>query len=81
MSLRSQSAEINRLLSAFEAEAAKFHDIRLTTILLTQKYSISDRKFALPNHSVMLWQYYGSLRSDRDTQLLLNDLQTSDLQW
>jgi hypothetical protein len=81
MSLRSQSAEIHRLFSAFEAEAAKFHDIGLSTILLTQSDPISERTFALPNHAVMLWQYYGSLRGDPDTEHLLNNLQTSDLQW
>jgi hypothetical protein len=81
MSLRNQSAEIHRLISAFEAEAAKFHDIRLSTILFTQSRPSSDRKFISPNHVVMLWQYYGRIGADQDTQRLLNNLQESKLQW
>ena len=81
MSLRNQSAEIHRLLSAFEAEAAKFHDIRLSTIFVTKSGPSSDRKLISPNHGVMLWQYYGPIRADEDTERLLKNLQESELQW
>jgi hypothetical protein len=81
MSLRDQSVEIHRLLSAFEAEAAKFHDIRLSTFLLTQSGPDSNRLFTRPNHTVMLWQYYGPIRDTQDTQRLLNNLQESELKW
>lgn len=81
MSLRSQSAEIHRLLSAFGAEAAKFHEIRLSTILVTQHGPSSDRRLTSPNHAVMLWQYYGPIEADQGTRRLLNDLQHSDVKW
>src|ERR1035437_8066236 len=81
MSLRDQSAEIRRLISAFEGEAAKFHDIRLRTIFVTQSRPSSDRKFISPNHTVMLWQYYGRIGGDQDTQHLVNNIRESDLEW
>jgi hypothetical protein len=81
MSLRDQAVEINRLISAFEGEAAKFHDIRLRTIFVTPSRTGSDIKFTSPNHAVMPWQYYGCIGSDQDTQYLLNNIKESDLQW
>ncbi|MCX7017274.1 MAG: TIR domain-containing protein [Candidatus Sumerlaeota bacterium] len=81
MPLRNQSAEIHRLLSAFEAEAAKFHGIRLSTFFVTQSGPSPNRRLISPNHAVMLWQYYGSIRADHETQRFLNNFQESDLQW
>ena len=81
MSLRNQSVETHRLIGVFGGEAAKFHDIRLRTIFVTQSRPSSDTKFISPNHTVMLWQYYGSIGSDQDTQHLLNNIQESDLRW
>ena len=81
MSLRKQHAEIQRLLSAFEAEAARFHEISLSTFFVTQEGAISDRQFSSPNHTVMLWQYYGAIQHDRDVDDLMTNLQDSDLQW
>lgn len=81
MSLSNQSPEIQRLLKAFEAEASKFHDLRLSTFFVTQSGVSSDRKFISPNHTIMLWQYYGSMGAEQDTQRLLANLQDSDLKW
>jgi hypothetical protein len=81
MPLSEQSAEIQRLLNAFESEASTFHELRLSTLLVTQSGASSDRKFASPNHAIMLWQYYGSVVRDQGTQRLLADLQESELKW
>ena len=81
MSLREQSAEINRLIAAFAAEAAKFHDIQLSALFFTQSRPKANRKFSSPNHAVMLWQYYGRIRADREIQGLLTNIKESDFQW
>lgn len=81
MSLSNQSPEIQRLLKAFEAEASKFHDLRLSTFLVTQSAASADRKFMSPNHVIMLWQYYGPIGTDQDTHRLLANLEDSELNW
>jgi hypothetical protein len=81
MSLKNQSPEIHRLIDAFEAEAARFHDIQLSTILVTPASPSSNRKFNSPNHAIMLWQYYGRVGAGQDIEALMNNLQESQVQW
>lgn len=81
MTLSRKSAEIQRLIEAFEVEASKFHDLRLSTFYVTQGGPTAERKFASPNHVIMLWQYYGRVETDQDTQDFLANLEDSDLKW
>lgn len=82
MSLRDKSTEIQRLIEAFEIEAGKFHNIRFHTYHITQDGGpILTRKFAHPNHAIMLWQYYGILDTDGDIERFATNLNESDLQW
>jgi len=81
MPLATQTAEIQRLLKAFEAEASKFHDVRLSTFRVTQSGASVDRKFISPNHTIMLWQYYGPIGPEDDTARFLANLQESELKW
>ncbi len=69
------------MIGAFEAEAAKYHDIRLSTFFVTQNGVSSDRKFSSPNHTIMLWQYYGLIKPEQDAQHLLTNIRESDFQW
>ncbi|MBS1208298.1 MAG: disease resistance protein [Proteobacteria bacterium] len=81
MPLSTKSAEIQRLLKAFEGEASKFTDIQLSTFFVGQQGASVDRTFSSPNHAIMLWQYYGQLDSARDTDHLGTNIQESELQW
>src|ERR1019366_2922096 len=81
MSLPSKSAEIHRLIKAFELEASKFPDLQLHTFFITQQGSNFDRPFISPNHAMMLWQYYGNLGVEGDVERLVENLETSDLKW
>jgi hypothetical protein len=81
MPLLTQTAEIHRLIKAFEVEASKFHDVQLSTFLVTQSGASTDRKFNSPNHTIMLWQYYGSIGPEDETARFLADLQESELKW
>lgn len=81
MPLSTRTAEIQRLLKAFETEASKFHDLRLSTFLVTQSGANVDRKFISPNHTIMLWQYYGPISHEDDTARFLANLQESELKW
>lgn len=74
-------AEIQRLISAFAVEAEKFHDISFSTFLVSQEGATSDRRFSSPNHTIMLWQYYGAIQPDGDVEQVMTDLHDSDLQW
>jgi hypothetical protein len=75
-----KTEELKRLQSAFESEAAKFHDASLSIFYFTQEHFPTGRKFQSPNHMVMLWQYYGQL-SDDDAQIrrFVENLQASDI--
>ncbi len=81
MSLRKKQEEIRRLIDAFEAEAAKYHDIQLSTFFVTQNGISSVRKFSSPNHTIMLWQYYGLIKPEQDAQSLLTNIRKSEFQW
>ena len=81
MSLSSKSAEIQRLIEAFEAEAAKFHDLRFRTIPFRQEGTNFNGTFDQPNHAIMLWQYYGAIKEDDDAEQLATNVADSDLQW
>lgn len=81
MSFSNKSIEIYRLIKAFEAEASKFHDLRLSTFFITQSGVSCGRKFILPHHAIMLWQYYGLVETDRDAHDLFDNIQDSELKW
>lgn len=81
MSLNSKTDELRRLISPFESEAAKFHPLTLTTYFATQEGASLDRPFAPPNHAIMLWQYYGTLKSAHDAEHLATNVMESDLKW
>lgn len=81
MSLTTKTAEIQRLLTAFEVEASKFHDIQLGTFFVPQGGASSDRKFSSPNHTIMLWQYCGVIGPEDDTDRFMVNLKDSQLKW
>lgn len=83
MSLRKKKTEIQRLIKAFEVEAAKFSDIKFSQYFITQDQDTAnlDLKFSQPNHAIMLWQYYGTLGTEKATEKLYKNLINSDLQW
>jgi hypothetical protein len=81
MSLRKNKAEIKRLISAFEREADKFHEISFTVLYITDKGPIESREFISPNHTIMLWQYYGKIDPENGAEELTKNLKNSDLKW
>lgn len=81
MSLRKNKREIERLIAVFKSEAAKFHDITFSTYSIRNDIPPENRRFRTPNHAIMLWQYYGKLKSEDDAKRLAENLKESDLQW
>lgn len=79
--IENRAVELRRLINAFEIEAAKFHPLSLTTVKVTQEGANLSRAFAEPNHSIMLWQYYGAIGSGQDIEPLLEEIFGSELQW
>lgn len=63
MAIRKKKNEIKRLIAAFEEQANKFHDLRLSTVYRKKNKIVNERQFDKKNHIIMLWQYYG-LMSD-----------------
>lgn len=81
MPIQNKKKELARLIEYFEAEAKKFHDLKMSTFFVTQDGATEDRKFDSSNHTIMLWQYYGTSKENGDTEQLLENIKTSDIQW
>lgn len=81
MPLSNQTVEIRRLIDAFEKEAAQFHGTRLSTFFLTQNAASTNREFEKPNHTIMLWQYWGLVESERDVDRAVDALRDSNMDW
>jgi len=80
MSVRKKRGELLRLREAFEEEAAKFPDTRLSILYLTQMKPPVGRAFHDQSHVVMLWQYYGTVSDTREVDTLLANLEQSDIE-
>lgn len=78
---KDKAAELRRLIRAFEIEAAKFHPLTLTTFFVTQKDVSLKRPLARPNHTIMLWQYYGTLGAGDDSERFVTNIMESELKW
>ena len=63
---RASANEWKRCRVDFEAEASKYHDLRLSVFYVCKGVASEDRKFAKPNHCINLWQYFGSIESLKD---------------
>jgi len=82
MALINKTREIERLINAFESEADKYHDIEFHTYLIRQEgLSGIERKFRMPHHAIMLWQYIGPLGSENALNEFSNNFSESDLKW
>lgn len=81
MSLRKKKNEIKRLITSFEREADKFHDLTFSLFYVSDEGAIDKRKFKSPNHTIMLWQYYGKLEQQGGAERFHQNLNDSDLQW
>lgn len=81
MPIKEKEKEIRRLISAFEKEADRFHDIKLGTYFVTQIGPSSKRKFDPNNHTIVLWQYFGLVKPDESSEGFMENLRASDLKW
>jgi len=81
MSLKNKRAEIKRLIGSFEREADKFHDLTFSLFYVTDEGPVDNRKFKSPNHTIMLWQYYGIISPQGGVVKFVENFRNSDLQW
>jgi len=81
MALSNKTEELKRLICLFESEAAKFHPLTLSILFVTLEGTSFNRRFATPNHAIMLWQFYGSVNGEHGAERLFADLKQSDLQY
>ncbi len=60
---RARHSEWRRVRSDFEAEAQKYHDVKMSTFYVIKDGPPIQDTFSEPNHAINLWQYYGSTQS------------------
>ena len=70
--------ELHRLISAFDAEAVHFHDLRMSTFSIEQGRLGLSRAIADQHHGIMLWQYYGVLKGEEGVEQFVADMEASD---
>jgi hypothetical protein len=58
--LNARRNEWRRLKADFEAQARKYHDLKLSIVYVDGDGPSTDAAFEQPNHVINLWQYYGS---------------------
>lgn len=81
MALAEKTDELNRLIQAFEAEAAHFYPLTFSLLYVAQDGPSFNRPIAKPNHAIMLWQYYGAIQGDTGASGFAKNLEHSDLTW
>lgn len=81
MSLKNKRTEIKRLISSFERESDKFHDLTFSMLYVKDEGAIDNRTFKSPNHTIMLWQYYGKIEPQGGAEKFIENIKDSDLQW
>jgi hypothetical protein len=81
MSLRRKTGEIRRLIDSFSREADKFHDITFSLFYVANDGPVEDKEFKSPNHTIMLWQYYGKIDPQSGINSFAENLKDSDLKW
>ena len=82
MPLSEKRSELSRLITAFEAEAQKFHPITFTLeYLAPPTYKFSRAIEPKKHHGIMLWQFYDILGGERDTSRLAQAATSGPLTW
>lgn len=79
MAINQKIDEIKRLIDAFSIESDKFHPLNFSLDYVTQEGPSSVRKFADPNHAILLWQYYGGVNFDSDSNNFAENIATSEI--
>ncbi|MCG8572527.1 MAG: TIR domain-containing protein [Spirochaetes bacterium] len=69
------------MIKAFEREADQFHDADFTVFYISGDELSADKIFAHPNHTIMLWQYYGKLDVKNGIDKFTRNLRESNLKW
>ena len=58
--VRARLSEWKRVQTDFEAQAKLYHDLKMSIYFVTSDGATIKGKFPQPNHSINLWQYFGS---------------------
>ena len=64
--------EWRRLRHDFELQANQYHELTLSIYFVTQENLGQDESFSHPSHAVMLWQYFGNVKSGTSADEFLN---------
>lgn len=81
MNPKIKAKEIQRLITALEYQAAKFHDLMLSVEYLEKGQKSYSRAINARHHGIFLWQFVGVLRSASDNEQFANAVVGSDLKW
>ena len=62
--------EWKRIQEDFEAEARKYHDVKVSIFIVTENGPPAANKFTTPNYSVNLWQIFGATGCEKTMERL-----------
>lgn len=81
MTPQSRNKEIKRLITAFEYEASKFHNLTFSVEYLARGQESCSRPIQKKHHGILLWQFVGLIRDSSDSEKFADSIVTSDLKW
>ncbi|MBC3926941.1 TIR domain-containing protein [Undibacterium sp. CY21W] len=81
MNPQSRAKEVHRLITAFEHQAAQFHDLTFSIEYIAKDQNAFSRPIKKKHHGIFLWQFVGLLGNNGDNKNLVKTLTTSDLTW
>lgn len=81
MNPQSRAKEVQRLITAFEHQAAQFHDLTFSIEYLTKDQDGFSRPIQRKHHGIFLWQFIGLLDSNGDNENFAKILATRNLTW
>jgi len=81
MTPQNKAKEVQRLITAFEHQADKFHDLTLSIEYLEKGQSSYSHPIKKKHHGIFLWQFVGVLKSAEENEHFAKSVVESDLTW
>ncbi|HKQ09261.1 MAG TPA: hypothetical protein VJ464_29330 [Blastocatellia bacterium] len=72
MAKASVKREWRRLRHDFELQAKQYHELTLSIYFITSDNLVEDEAFGHPNHTIMLWQYFGNVEPNTSNNKFMN---------
>ena len=81
MTPQNRDKELKRLITAFEHQADKFHDLTLSIAYFEKHQTSYAHPIKTKHHGIFLWQFVGALNGVSDNDELAHRVENNSLKW